>query len=124
MATETGSVNQSREPIIPIRLSEALSIDCVVDTGFSGALMLPQRIVESLGVPIIGKETFQLVFGNSIVASLALVEIGWLGQQRLVRVIVSKGSDALIGAELLDRNRLVIDYMIDRVTLMTNGADK
>jgi len=33
--------------------------------------------------------------------------------------VISDGSDALIGAELLDGNRLVVDYVNDQVTLTT-----
>ena len=117
MATEIGSINRNREPVIAVRISENIAVDCVVDTGFSGALMLPNEIIGRSKIRLIGKERFQLVSGNSIIASLALLEVDWLGQKRLVRVVISEGSDALIGAELLDRSRLVIDYLTDQVTL-------
>ena len=81
MATETGSITTTREPIIPVRLSENLSVDCVIDTGFSGGLMLPIETLTSLRVPIIGQERFELVSGSFIVASVALAEISWLGER-------------------------------------------
>jgi clan AA aspartic protease len=117
MATEIGSITHSREPIIPLRLSNDLVVECVVDTGFSGGLMLPAETLGRLGIPIIGKETFELVSGQFLVASLALMEIQWLGERRLVRVVVSEGYDSLIGTELLDGNRLVINYVENTVTL-------
>lgn len=117
MASTSGKITSAREPILAIRLAGDVTVQCVVDTGFTGALMLPREIIERSSVPIIGKETFQLVSGRSIVASLALVEIDWMGQQQLVRALISDGSDALIGAELLDGNRLVVDYISDQVTL-------
>ena len=58
--------------------------------------------------------------GRFIVASLALVEIDWLGQRRIARAVISDGVDALIGAELLDGNRLVVDYIRDQVMLTTD----
>ena len=122
MATETGSITTTREPIIPVRLSENVSIDCLIDTGFSGGLMLPAGTLTSLRVPIIGQERFELVSGSFIVASVALAEISWLGGRQWVRVIVSEANDALVGAELLDGNRLVIDYRANTVTL-TNEPD-
>ncbi|HYX29706.1 MAG TPA: hypothetical protein VE863_14160 [Pyrinomonadaceae bacterium] len=121
MATETGSITRTSEPVIPVRFSDNLLIDCVVDTGFSGGLMLPAETLASLSIPIIGKETFQLVSGHFLVASLALGEIEWLGQRRFVRVVISDTSDALIGAELLDGNRLVIDYAANTVVI-TDGT--
>ena len=120
MATESGRITSVREPILTIRLADDVTVECVVDTGFSGALMLPREIIERSSAPIIGKETFQLVSGRFIVASLALVEMDWLGQRQLVRGVISDGPDALIGTELLDRKRLVIDYIRDQVTLTTD----
>ena len=120
MATESGKITSAREPILTVRLPDDVTAECVVDTGFTGALMLPREIIERSSVPIIGKETFQLVSGRFIVASLALVEIDWLGQRRIVRVVISDGVDALIGAELLDGNRLIVDYIRNHVTLTTD----
>lgn len=121
MATEFGSINFAREPILPVRLADDVLVECIVDTGFSGALMLPREIIERLSISIIGKETFELVSGQFIVASLALIEIDWLNERRPVRVVISDGSDLLIGNELLDGNRLIIDYILNRV-MWTNDA--
>ena len=99
----TGRINSAREPIPTIRLADDGTVECVVDTGFTGALMLPREIIERSSVPIIGKETFQLISGRFIVAA-----------------VISDGVDALIGAELLDGNRLLIDYVRDEVTLTTD----
>jgi len=46
--------------------------------------------------------------------------IDWLGQRRSVRVVISDGVDALIGAELLDGNCLIVDYIRNQVTLTTD----
>jgi clan AA aspartic protease len=119
MASTSGKINSAREPILTVHLANDVTVPGVVDTGFTGALMLPREIIERSNDPIIGRETFQLVSGRFIVASLALIQIDWLGQQRLVRVVISDGSDALIGAELLDGNRLIVDYVRDEVTLTT-----
>ncbi|MGZ8842422.1 MAG: hypothetical protein ACXW18_02090 [Pyrinomonadaceae bacterium] len=121
MATEFGSITFAREPILPVHLADDVIVECVVDTGFSGALMLPREIIERLSIPIVGKETFELVSGQFIVASLALVEIDRLGRRRPVRVVISDGSDLLIVNELLDGNRRISDYVLNRVTL-TNDA--
>ena len=119
MASTSGKINSAREPILTVHLASDATVPCVVDTGFTGALMFPREIIKRSNVPIIGKETFQLVSGRFIVANLALIQIDWLGQQRLVRVVISDGSDAPLRAELLDGNRLVVDYVRNEVTVTT-----
>ena len=59
MASTSGKINTAREPILTVRLATDVTFPCVVDTGFTGALMLPREIIERSNVPIIGKETFQ-----------------------------------------------------------------
>ena len=121
MAIETGSINQLREPIITIRLSDDLFVDYVVDTGFSGGLMLPAETLKRAKISRVGKETVELVSGHFFIANIALVEIEWLSARRFVRVVISETHDALIGAELLDGNRLSIDYIANTV-LLTDEA--
>jgi len=60
MATESGRITSAREPILTIRLADDVTVECVVDTGFTGALMLPREIIERSSVPIIGKKRFNL----------------------------------------------------------------
>jgi hypothetical protein len=46
MPQESGSVNALREAIVEIRLVGGGAFDCVVDTGFDGALILPSPVAE------------------------------------------------------------------------------
>lgn len=84
--------------------------ECVLDTGFDGALILPTSIVESLNLPIVARLVFELVGGAQMAASVALGEIEWLGKQRTVEVILSESNDALIGTEMFATAKLMIDY--------------
>lgn len=43
-------------------------------------------------------------------ADVALGEIEWLGQRRTVEVILSQGDDALIGTEMFEDAKLIVDY--------------
>jgi len=60
IASTSGKINSAREPILAVHLAGDVTVGCVVDTGFTGAMMLPREIIERSSVPIIGKETFQL----------------------------------------------------------------
>jgi clan AA aspartic protease len=119
MAVESGRVTSTREPVVSVRLNDAVAVECLVDTGFTGALMLPRKIVGDLGIPLVGREVFEMVGQRFFTASIALAEIDWLGQRRTFRVVISEGMDYLIGTEMLDGNRLFVDYINDRV-IITN----
>jgi predicted aspartyl protease len=118
MALESGRVNSYREALVLVRLGDGAAIECVVDTGFDGGLMLPRAFISQ--IPIIGKLTFEMVGGAKMSAEIGLTNIKWLGELREVEVIVSKGDDALIGTELLIATTLIIDYSSSSLAISTH----
>ena len=52
MPQESGSVNAHREAVVEIRFVQGDTFECVVDTGFDGAILLPESFVEGLNLPI------------------------------------------------------------------------
>ncbi len=122
MAQEYGKVNSKREAYMRMRFSESITLECVIDTGFIGALVLPRSVVNELQLHILGRLTFDMVGGASMAAEVAGIEVDWLGQKRTIQVVVSEAEDALFGTELLDDARLTIDYIENTVTL-TNETE-
>src|SRR6266850_4738559 len=112
MALVSGRVNSYREALVLVRFRDGAAIECVVDTGFDGGLMLPRAFVSRIRFPIIGKLTFDMVGGTRMSAEVGLTEIDWLGRLRQIEVIVSEGDDALLGTELLIGTTLTIDYQV------------
>jgi clan AA aspartic protease len=110
MPQESGSVNALREAIVTIRFAKGEEFDCLVDTGFDGALMLPAPVVARLKLSIVARLVFELAGGARMAADVALAEVEWLGGRRDVEVIVSQSNDALMGTELFEDTQLVIDY--------------
>jgi predicted aspartyl protease len=53
MALESGRVNSHREAVVLLRFRNGAVIECVVDTGFDGALMLPRVFVPKIQIAII-----------------------------------------------------------------------
>ena len=45
MVEETGRVTADREAILRLRLIAGEAVECLIDTGFTGALVLPQSPV-------------------------------------------------------------------------------
>lgn len=120
MALESGRVNSYREALVRVRLGDGAAIECVVDTRFDGGLMLPRAFVSQIQIPIIGELTFEMVGGAKMSAQIGLTDIRWLGELRVVEVIVSESDDALIGTELLMATTLIIDYPSNTLTISTH----
>lgn len=118
MPQESGSVNALREAIVEIRFVKGDAIECVVDTGFDGALILPTPFAKRLGLTVVARLVFELVGGARMSADVALAEIEWLGQNRFVEVILSEGDDALIGTEMFEDAKLIVDYANRLTTIL------
>jgi clan AA aspartic protease len=117
MPQESGSVNTLREAIVGIRFVAGDAFECVIDTGFDGALILPASVAKRLALPVIARLVFALVGGARMTADVALGEVQWLGPHRSVEVILSEGSDALVGTEMLESAKLTVDYANRLVTI-------
>lgn len=122
MALESGRVNSYREALVVVRFGDGAAIECVLDTGFDGGLMLPRAFVSQIQNSTIGELTFEMVGGARMSAEVGLADIDWLGQLRQIEVIVSESDDALVGTELLAATTLIIDYTASTVTIST-GLD-
>lgn len=119
MASTAGRVNDGPEPVVTVRLvggpRGTVEVECVVDTGFTGALVLPRSVVEQLGLPVVTHEEIQLVGGVRDTADIALAQVHWLGEVRRVDVIVKEAY--LVGAALLAGARLTVDYAAGTVLI-------
>ena len=117
MVKETGNINHWLEASLTLITLTRQTIECVIDTGFRGELVLPRSFVTTIPFTRAGRELFTLVGGEEMEAQVVLTEIIWLGQKRTVRVVISESDDALIGTQLLQGTRLVIDYVSSEVEI-------
>jgi clan AA aspartic protease len=117
MAREDGSINARREPWLRVRTTAGETLDCLIDTGFDGALVLPRPEATRLNLIVLGRVPIIGVGRIRAIADIAELEVEWLGESRAVEVIISSGDDSLLGTELLDGSRLVIDFINYTVTV-------
>lgn len=117
MAREEGSVNAQREAWLTINGANGDTVECLIDTGFNGSLMLPRETVDRLNLTILGRVPIIAAGGAKSIADVAELEIRWLDARRPVEVIISDGDDSLIGTELFASARLVIDYIAHTATI-------
>ena len=100
MAREDGSVNARLEAWLQIKATNGETVECLIDTGFNGALMLPRSEATRLGLAVPGRVPIIGVGRARSIADIAELEVEWLGARRAVEVIISDGDDALLGTEI------------------------
>jgi clan AA aspartic protease len=110
MAQEKGFVTENLEAILPIRLSNGSQIECALDTGFNGFLLLPRRFIEDNSLSFEGSEFVVMVEQNTTEIEVASGEIIWLGENLPVRILVSETDETLIGTQMLIDTKLEVDY--------------
>lgn len=108
----TGSV-RSRHMMLPVtfRLPTIpdISIEFVVDTGFSGLLALPEGAVAAMGLPYVHRIPAKLADGSIVLIAVHTATIVWKGIESEVRVL-SMGERPLLGTGLLDGNELLAQF--------------
>ena len=99
-----GTVNGNLEAILPIKLHGAIdatvNLYAAVDTGFDGFLILDEKTVELLDLPIMS--TRRVVLGDSSTAVMksVRVDVEFAGRESSVIALVSK-EDSMIGMRLM-----------------------
>lgn len=117
MAREDGSVKGRLEAWLRVISSGGETIDCLIDTGFDGALVIPRSEAIRLNLTVLGRVPIIGVGRIRSVVDIAELEVEWMGGRRAVEVIISDSDDWLLGTEMLDGSRLVIDYINYTVTV-------
>lgn len=92
-------------------------IEVILDTGFTGYLTLPTDSIQELGLPSVGRRTFELANGELFEFEAYLAAVSWHG--RLSDALVLKSDSApLLGMTLLWGRRVTVDALTDgRVTI-------
>lgn len=107
-----GRVSPRFEPLVPLDLVETegqiYQIEVLLDTGFDGSLLIPDHVIKSLGFPLYDDFVSTLADGRSVVVQGFDGQVMWHGRLQSVLILESKG-EALLGMNLLWRNRITID---------------
>lgn len=110
MAQEKGFVNNNLESVLEIQLSNGAKIECVIDTGFNGSLLLPRKFIEENSMKFVGMEEVVMVEQNTILIETAIANLIWLGEEFSLQILVSENNEALLGTQMFIDSKLEIDY--------------
>lgn len=97
-------------PVQSTSESQAENVHVWIDTGFTGELVLPQRLVEQLGLEKSGDVDASLADGSQNLLETYSSYINWFGTKRPIEVVASQAPFPLLGVGLLLGRRLIVDY--------------
>lgn len=107
-----GTVVEGREARIPLTLigpgDSRTRIEAVVDTGFTGHLVLPPVLVRELGLPLRGSRDSLLADGSVISLDAHRVGVEWDDRVRVVPAPAAEGGP-LVGMSLLRDSELRLE---------------
>ena len=87
-------------------------IEVILDTGFTDYLTLPSDSIQELGLPSVGRRTFELANGELFEFDAHLATVEWHG--RLSDALVLKSDSApLLGMTLFWGSRVTVDALAD-----------
>jgi clan AA aspartic protease len=99
-----GVVSASCEAVIKVTVGRAdapkITVDALIDTGFTSFLSLPSSTIASLGLPWHFSDTGTLGDGSEVVFEIYTGHIIWDGQIQVVDVVASEAMP-LVGMGLL-----------------------
>ena len=111
-----GFVTTTRKPLLRVTLLDTgerrHTIPFVLDTGFTGQLLLPERYIRRLGIRMDRSSTGRLASGEMTEIATGTATVIWRGRRRNVRVL-QLDSEPLLGMEFLWNHRITIDAVAD-----------
>jgi len=116
-----GLIGKENRPLIPLVVGwnrGVQEIPALVDTGFSGELKMPSKMIDELGLEITHAQAVLLADGTSATMRASLAFVAMEGITHEVTALISNGP-AVIGGALLRRfgYKLIVDYKEDSVAL-------
>lgn len=86
------------------------SVECVIDTGFEGALALPTELVASLDLPYLTGICANLADGTDVSVDAHRAGVLWNGRHMEVAVL-AMGHRPLLGSALLAGTEIVAQFV-------------
>ncbi len=94
-----------------------VKLKCLIDTGFSGGMVLPQSIKSYFPADKFVEAHFLLADGSGITVDASFTEVEYKGRKKEVAVVFMGNSDNLVGVEFLDQMKFCLDLKENKVEL-------
>jgi clan AA aspartic protease len=107
-----GFVSSIREAVIRVVVrgsgDQETQVEAVIDTAFTGFLILPARLIASLALPFASTTRVALGDGSEVQMDVFEATVLWDNQERSVIVLAAKGG-VLVGMSMLCGYRVILD---------------
>lgn len=94
-----------------------VDLDCLVDTGFSGGLAIPEHYQTSFPASKFIEAQFVLADGSTVSVNTTITMVKFNTHEKEVAVVFMGNSDSLVGVEFLDQMRFCLDLISYRAEL-------
>lgn len=102
---------------IKVLLNQGVEADCLIDTGFSGGISLPQSYSKKLKEKPLGFQEYELADGSRVTFPIYEIEINYQKHAKTISLIFTNSEDVLVGIEFLRGLRFVLDLKKSQVYL-------
>ena len=74
------------DPFVDVQFEgQSQSLKVLVDTGFTGELMLQRSVIDDLGLDLIGEDVYTTASGDEVTTTIHLGVLNWMGSRRRTR---------------------------------------
>ncbi|EKD57422.1 MAG: hypothetical protein ACD_57C00308G0006 [uncultured bacterium] len=94
---------------IQVYLNSWMGADCLIDTGFSGGLSLPETFLSNFKQKPVGYQVYELADGSDTVFSIYKVKIRYKKIVKNITLFFTKSTDSLVGIEFLKGCKFILD---------------
>ena len=109
-----GKIRADQEAIIELEVvgpNHSEKVEVIVDTGFTGFLMLPTDLINRLKLQLIGNRRAILGDGSQVSFDLYLAKVVWHGETREVPTLRAEHDGALLGMSMLSGSLAVLQVI-------------
>jgi clan AA aspartic protease len=120
LTTIEGRIDELLTPRLKVKvagLKGTIELEAIIDTGFNGDLCMPITLAVQIGLILEYVHEVELADGSRKRVPVYSCDVELNDLKRRAEVILTDGTDALIGANMLKSSSMTINYKTRKVTV-------
>ncbi len=104
------------DPFIELSIN-GKKIGFLVDTVFSGEIILPSEIITGLGLKLVGFSDYTTANGENVFTEVYLATVDFFNENKKCLVLSTGGNFCIVGLDLLHNCRVLIERCNDIIEI-------